>query len=81
MRGLGAEFAFEVDATAASHASATGLLTGMYTGSGHEAYYYDDEGREIQRCATGFNRGRRCIARNYDGTIALCTFIIGIFRK
>ncbi len=74
VRGLGAEFAFEVDATAASHASATGLLTGMYTGSGHEAYYYDGEGREIQRCATGYNSGRRCTARNYDGTIASRTY-------
>ena len=69
VRGLGAEFAFEADATAASHASAAGLLTGMYTGSGHEAYYYDSEGREIQRCATGFNRGRCCTTYNYDGNI------------
>ena len=81
MRDLGADFAFEATDAASAHASTTGQLTCMYTGSGHEAYYYDDEGREIQRCATGFNRGRRCIARNYDGTIALCTFIIGIFRK
>ena len=74
LRGLGAEFAFEVDATAASHASATGLLTGMYTGSGHEVYYYDSEGREVQRYATGYNSGRRCTARNYDGTIASRTY-------
>ena len=55
-------------------ASATGLLTGMYTGSGYETYYYDGEGREIQRCATGYNRGRRCTAYNYDGTVSKRTY-------
>ena len=74
VRGLGTDFAFEADATASSYASAVGLLTRMYTGSGHEAYYYDEEGREIQRCAEGFNRGRRCTAYNYDGTIASRTY-------
>ena len=46
----------------------------MYTGAGHEVYYYDGVGREIQRYATGFNRGRRCTAYNYDGTIASRTY-------
>ena len=59
---------------ASAVASATGLLTGMYTGSGYEAYYYDSEGREVQRYATGYNRGRRCTAYNYDGTIASRTY-------
>ena len=36
--------------------------------------FYDGEGREIQRCATGYNRGRRCTAYNYDGTIASRTY-------
>jgi len=55
-------------------ASALWLLTGMYTGSGYEVYYYDSEGREVQRYATGYNRGRRCTAYNYDGTIASRTY-------
>lgn len=70
VRGLGTSFAFEATAAASAHASATGLLTGMYTGSGYEAYYYDAEGREIQRCATGFNCGRRSSVYNYDGSLA-----------
>ncbi len=74
VRGLGADFAFEASASAPFYASATGLLTGMYTGSGYEAYYYDAEGREVQRYATGYNRGRRCTAYNYDGTIASRTY-------
>ena len=53
---------------------ATELLTGMYTGSGYETYYYDGEGREIQRCATGYNSGRRCTAYNYDGTVSKRTY-------
>ena len=74
VRGLGTDFAFEASASAPFYASATGLLTGMYTGSGYEAYYYDSEGREVQRYATGYNRGRRCTAYNYDGTIASRTY-------
>ena len=74
VRGLGTDFAFEASASAPLYASATGLLTGMYTGSGYEAYYYDSEGREVQRHATGYNRGRRCTAYNYDGTIASRTY-------
>ena len=74
VRGLGADFAFEATAAIPAYASATGLLTGMYTGSGYEAYYYDGEGREILRYATGYNRGRRCTAYNYDGTIASRTY-------
>ena len=74
VRGLGTDFAFEASASAPFYASATGLLTGMYTGSGYEAYYYDAEGREVQRYATGYNRGRRCTAYNYDGTIASRTY-------
>ena len=74
VRGLGTDFAFEASASAPFYASATGLLTGIYTGSGYEAYYYDGEGREIQRYATGYNRGRRCTAYNYDGTIASRTY-------
>ena len=35
---------------------------------------YDSEGREVQRYATGYNRGRRCTAYNYDGTIASRTY-------
>ena len=35
---------------------------------------YDAEGREVQRYATGYNRGRRCTAYNYDGTIASRTY-------
>ena len=54
--------------------NAVGLLTGMYTGSGYEAYYYDAEGREIQRYATGYNCGRRTTAYNYDGTISKRTY-------
>ena len=74
VRGLGTDFAFEATSAIPAYASATGLLTGMYTGSGYEAYYYDGEGREIQRYATGYNRGRRCTAYNYDGTIASRTY-------
>ena len=74
VRGLGTDFAFEATAAIPAYASATGLLTGMYTGSGYEAYYYDAEGREVQRYATGYNRGRRCTAYNYDGTIASRTY-------
>ena len=74
VRSLGTNFAFEASASAPFYASAMGLLTGMYTGSGYETYYYDGEGREIQRCATGYNRGRRCTAYNYDGTIASRTY-------
>ena len=74
VRSLGTDFAFEASASAPFYASATGLLTGMYTGSGYEAYYYDAEGREVQRHATGYNRGRRCTAYNYDGTIASRTY-------
>ncbi len=74
VRGLGTDFAFEASASAPFYASATGLLTGMYTGSGYEVYYYDSEGREVQRYATGYNRGRRCTAYNYDGTIASRTY-------
>ena len=74
VRGLGTDFAFEASASAPFYASATGLLTGMYTGSGYEAYYYDSEGREVQRYATGYNRGRHCTAYNYDGTIASRTY-------
>ena len=74
VRGLGTDFAFEASASAPFYASATGLLTGIYTGSGYEVYYYDSEGREVQRYATGYNRGRRCTAYNYDGTIASRTY-------
>jgi len=74
VRGLGTDFAFEASASAPFYASATGLLTGMYTGSGYEVYYYDSEGREIQRCATGYNSGRRCTAYNYDGTVSKRTY-------
>ena len=74
VRGLGTDFAFEASASAPFYASATGLLTGIYTGSGYEAYYYDSEGREVQRYATGYNRGRHCTAYNYDGTIASRTY-------
>ncbi len=74
VRSLGTSFAFEASASAPFYASATGLLTGMYTGSGYETYYYDGEGREIQRCATGYNSGRRSTAYNYDGSIASRTY-------
>ena len=67
-------YGFEATAAVPAYVSATGLLTGMYTGSGYETYYYDGEGREIQRCATGYNSGRRSTAYNYDGTIASCTY-------
>ena len=70
VRGLGAAFAFEATAAAPAYAFAKGLLTGMYTGAGHEVYYYDGVGREIQRYATGFNRGRRSSVYNYDGSLA-----------
>ena len=36
--------------------------------------FYDGEGREIQRCATGYNSGRRSTAYNSDGTIASRTY-------
>jgi len=74
VRGLGAAFAFEATAAAPAYAFAKGLLTGMYTGAGHEVYYYDGVGREIQRYATGFNRGRRSSVYNYDGSLARQTF-------
>ena len=74
VRGLGTDFVFEASASVPFYAFATGLPTGMYTGAGHEVYYYDSEGREIQRCATGYNRGRRYTAYNYDGTIASRTY-------
>ena len=74
VRGLGTGFAFEATAAIPAYASATGLLTGMYTGSGYETYYYDGEGREIQRCATGYNSGRRSTAYNYDGTVSKRTY-------
>ncbi len=67
-------YGFEATAAASAHASATGLLTGMYTGSGYETYYYDGEGREVQRYATGYNSGRRSTAYNYDGSIASRTY-------
>lgn len=45
-----------------------GLLTGLYS-NGFEAYYYDTEGRELQRSAGkgGFYRGRRTMLYTYDG--------------
>lgn len=49
--------------------SATGKLTGIYTGSGYEVYYYDAQGHEIQRYATGFNQGRRTTFYTYTGKI------------
>lgn len=46
--------------------STTGKLTGIYTGAGYEAYYYDVRGLELQRAATGFNSGRRTTLYTYD---------------
>ena len=37
---------------------ARGLLTGVYTGKGYEAYYYNLQGLLVQTYATGFNAGR-----------------------
>ncbi|MDE5875086.1 MAG: hypothetical protein K2H15_05520, partial [Muribaculaceae bacterium] len=37
---------------------ARGLLTGVYTGKGYEAYYYNLQGLPVQTYATGFNAGR-----------------------
>lgn len=48
-------------------ADATGLLTGVYTGAGHEAYYYNYLGNEIYRGATGYNAGRRFSHFDYRG--------------
>ncbi|MCM1033491.1 MAG: hypothetical protein NC405_07015 [Odoribacter sp.] len=48
--------------------SSNGKLTGVYTGSGYEVYYYDNFGRELQRYATGFNRGRRTTFYTYNGS-------------
>ncbi|MCM1076944.1 MAG: DUF6443 domain-containing protein [Bacteroides sp.] len=44
-----------------------GLLTGVYTGQGFEAYYYDVYGNLIQHCATGFNTGRHNMYYGYFG--------------
>ncbi len=48
-----------------------GLLTGVYTGSGYEAYYYDNAGRVMQRYATGFNTGRTTNYYTYAGQTAV----------
>lgn len=44
-----------------SHGGSLGLLTGVYTGNGFEAYHYNSDGNLMQRYATGFNRGRQNI--------------------
>ena len=50
-----------------SHGGSLGLLTGVYTGNGFEAYHYNSDGNLMQRYATGFNRGRQNIFYGYDG--------------
>lgn len=44
-----------------------GLLTGVFTGSGYESYYYNGDGLLIERYATGFNRGRMYMSYTYSG--------------
>lgn len=60
----------QTESVCTAAADATGKLTGVYTGQGWEVYYYDSEGREIQRYATGYNRGYRVTVYNYDGSVA-----------
>ncbi len=47
-----------------------GKLTGLYTGKGRESYYYNRDGQEMQRYATGFNQGRRSTFYRYDGSVS-----------
>ncbi len=54
----------------AVNSSAKGKLTGMYTGEGWEVYFYDKDGRELQRSSTGYNIGRRTTFYNHDGSVA-----------
>ena len=85
VRGLGEEFRFSdqlhfdsAPSNSETHltlprsalTAPSGMLTGIYTGAGHEAYYYDHEGRQIERYATGFNVGRAKTAYTYSGQIA-----------
>ena len=49
---------------------ATGMITGVYTGKGYEAYYYNSQGNMSQRYATGFNRGRTSNSYTYTGQIS-----------
>ena len=53
-------------ATAAVKGSAVGKLTGKFLGEGIEVYYYDSMGMELQRCATGFDRGRTTTFYTYN---------------
>ena len=73
VRSLGSEYDFDdghLDEEDVGHlAKPAGLVTGIYTGAGHEAVYYDDEGREIRRCGgkRGYNRGRTSTSYDYAG--------------
>lgn len=73
VRSLGSEYDFDdghLDEEDVGHlAKPSGLVTGIYTGAGHEAVYYDDEGREIRRCGgkRGYNRGRTSTSYDYAG--------------
>lgn len=56
-----------------------GKLTGLYTGAGWESYHYNPWGQEVQRYATGYNRGRRTTFYNHDGSVASvhCQYLEG----
>ena len=45
----------------------SGMLTGIYGVPGYEVYYYDGEGRQIERYATGYNTGRTTTTYTPDG--------------
>ena len=48
-------------------AQPSGMLTGIYGVPGYEVYYYDGEGRQIERYATGYNTGRTTTTYTPDG--------------